>query len=164
MSISRPQLFISWLQSSFVSSSYALLYAKFLFLVRRPIILPLCSSKIAWNSYVPLQIISEYFPARGRSVNRVKKPSSFVEFELARNERPCWIRMLLDPGNECSDPWCNAVKNAVNFNGQTITVDYSSVKTSKSPGEWCLKATTSGFFRSRNNCKYEESQTFWIRT
>ena len=34
-------------------------------------------------------MISEYFPARGMSLNRVKKQSSFVEFEHARNERPC---------------------------------------------------------------------------
>ena len=29
---------------------------------------------------------------------------------------------------------------------------------------WCLKETTSGSFGSRNNCKYEEAQAFWIRT
>ena len=58
----------------------------FLFLVKKQFILPLCSSsKITWNSYGPLQMISAYFPARGRSLNRVKKQSSFVEFEQARN-------------------------------------------------------------------------------
>ena len=36
------------------------------------------------------------------------------------------------------------MKFAVDFNGQTIT--------------------TSGSFGSGNNCKYKESQTFWIRT
>ena len=63
----------------------------FLFLVKSPIILPLCGSKIAWDNYAPLQIISEYFPASGRSLNRGEKPSSFVEFGHARNQRPYWI-------------------------------------------------------------------------
>ena len=35
----------------------------FLFFIKSPIILPLCSSKIAWDKYAPLQMISEYFPA-----------------------------------------------------------------------------------------------------
>ena len=37
-----------------------------------------------------MQMISEYFPARGRPINRVEKPSSFVECEHARDERPYW--------------------------------------------------------------------------
>ena len=37
--------------------------------------LRLCSSKIAWDNYAPLQMISDYFPARGRPLNRVKKPT-----------------------------------------------------------------------------------------
>ena len=45
------------------------------------IILHLWNSKIAWDNYAPLQMISEYFPARGWPLSRVKKRSSFVEFE-----------------------------------------------------------------------------------
>ena len=56
-----------------------------LLLIKRSIILHLCSSKIAWDNYAPLQMLSEYFPARGRPLNRMKKPCSFVEFEHARN-------------------------------------------------------------------------------
>ena len=41
----------------------------------------LCSNKIAWNNYASLQMISEYFSVRGRRLNYVKKPSSFVEFD-----------------------------------------------------------------------------------
>ena len=63
----------------------------FLLLMKRAIILHLCSTKIAWDNYAPLQMISEYFPARGRPLNYVRKPSSFVEFEHARNEPPYWI-------------------------------------------------------------------------
>ena len=63
----------------------------FLFLVKRPIILLLCGSKIAWDSYAPQQMISENFQASGRSLNHVEKPSSFVEFEHARNQRLYWI-------------------------------------------------------------------------
>ena len=59
-----------------------------------------CASVVAWDNYVPLQMISEYFPARGRPLNRVKKPTRFVEFEHVRNEPPYWISMLLDTGNE----------------------------------------------------------------
>ena len=36
--------------------------------------------------------------------------------------------------------------------------DYSSVAS-----EWSLKATISGSFGSRNNCKYKESRAFWIK-
>ena len=35
---------------------------------------------------------------------------------------------------------------------------------SKTGRRWCLKATTSGSFGSGSNCKYKESQAFWIRT
>ena len=41
----------------------------------------LCSNKIAWNNYASLQMISEYFSVRGKPLNHVKKPSSFVEFD-----------------------------------------------------------------------------------
>ena len=61
----------------------------FLFFVKSPIILPLYSSKIAWDNYAPLQMISENFPASGRSLNCVEKPrgirtchiSGHIEFE-----------------------------------------------------------------------------------
>ena len=46
----------------------------FLFFVKSPIILPLYSSKIAWDNYAPLQMISENFPASGKSLNCVEKP------------------------------------------------------------------------------------------
>ena len=45
------------------------------------------------------------------------------------------------------------------FNGQTNTVKQGEDKARK----WCLKAT-SGSFGSGSNCKYKESQAFWIRT
>ena len=48
--------------------------------------LRLCSSQIAWDNYAPLQMISEYFPARGRPLNSVKKPTLSVEFEHVRNK------------------------------------------------------------------------------
>ena len=74
---------------SFVSLSYQIICVTsvcFRLLMKGSIILHLCGSKIAWNNYAPLQMISEYFPARGRSLNLVKKPSSFMEFE-----QPYWI-------------------------------------------------------------------------
>ena len=48
--------------------------------------LRLCSSEIALDNYAPLQMLSEYFPARGRPLNLVKKPTLSVEFEHVRNE------------------------------------------------------------------------------
>ena len=45
----------------------------FLLLIKGSIILHLCSSKIARDNYASLQMIPEYFPARGRLLNRVKK-------------------------------------------------------------------------------------------
>ena len=75
------------------------------FLLIKSIILHLCSSKIAWDNYAPLQKISEYFPVGGRPLNRVKKSrvlvwnsnvpetSSYIEFE-----------MLVDPGNKYHNP------------------------------------------------------------
>ena len=48
--------------------------------------LHLCSSKMAWDNYAPLQMISEYFAARGRP-----KPSRFMEFEHVVNKPPYWI-------------------------------------------------------------------------
>ena len=44
----------------------------FLLLIKKSIILHLCSSKIAWDNYASLQMISEYFPARDGPLNRVK--------------------------------------------------------------------------------------------
>ena len=52
------------------------------------------------------------------------------------------------------------LKFAVDFNGQTITVKQGEENVRK----WCLKAATSGSFGSWKNCKYKESQAFWIRT
>ena len=87
-----------------------------------------------------------------------------LEFEHARNEWPYWTWMLLDPGNECYGPWCNAAKRAVDFNGQKITVKQCKDIALQKAREWCLKATTTGSFGSRNKCKYKELQAFWIRT
>jgi len=124
MWILKPQLFyISRQFRVFIICMTTVHHFCFLLLVKRSIILHLCSSKIAWDNYASLQIISEYFPARGRPLNRVKKQSSFVEFGLARNEPPYWIWKLLDPGNEWYNPQCNALKCAVDFNGQPITVN-----------------------------------------
>ena len=47
-------------------------------LIKRSIILHLCSSRIAWDNYASLQMIYEYSPARGKPLNRVKTPSSFA--------------------------------------------------------------------------------------
>ena len=62
----------------------------------------LCSNKIAWDNYASLQMISEYFSVRGRPLNHVKKPSSFVEFDkptaiLELNPARPWERVLLNP-------------------------------------------------------------------
>ena len=161
MSISRPQLFISRLCVSIYMTTICFLFP--LSHKKGQFILPLCSSKIAWHNYATLQMISEYFPARGRSLNRAKRLSSFVEFGHAQNEPPYWIWMLLDPGNECYNPWCNAVKRAVVSTVKRKRCEDTCIVLRKGR-KWCLKATTSGSFGSGNNCKYTESQAFWIRT
>ena len=72
--------------------------------------------------------------------------------------------MLLDPGKECDDPWCNAVKARLNFNGQTI---YSNAKALyfEKPGKLkMLKSNNIWIFGSGNDCKYKESQALWIST
>ena len=76
--------------------------------------LKLCCSKIAWNNYALLQMILEYFPTFGRSLHCVKiskKPSSFVKFEHEETSCHLGFWMLVDPGNECHNPWCNALKS-----------------------------------------------------
>ena len=70
-------------------------------------ILQLCCSKIAWDNYARLQMISaEYFPAFGRSLNCVKiflkKREFFCGIETCQNRaaRWSWIWIVVDPGNE----------------------------------------------------------------
>ena len=123
----------------------------FLFFAKSPIILPLCSSKIAWDNYAPLQMISEYFPASGRSLNWVEKPCGMAAILNLKAARP-WELVLWPMMQRCEiRGW---------FNGQTNTVKRGEDKARK----WCLKATTSESFGSGSNCKYKESQAFWIRT
>ena len=61
--------------------------------------LRLCSRKIAWDNYAPLQMISEYFPARGRPLNRVKEPTC---------QKRGWQTLRTSP---------IVLKRAVDFNG-----------------------------------------------
>ena len=74
---------------SFVSSSALC----FLFFAKSPIILPLYSSKIAWDIYAPLQMISEYFPASGRSLNWVEKPRGIRTW----HRWPYWLVLGVRP-------------------------------------------------------------------
>ena len=121
-------------------------------------LLHLSSSKIVWDNYAPQQMISEYFPVRGRPLNRVKKAELFrIKFEHARNkQRPYWGWMLVDPGNEFYNPSCNALKRAVDFNGlvRAGLVDRSSDYSSQCEDILRIK---SGSFGSRKKCKYKES-------
>ena len=78
------------------------------------------SAKLAWDNYAPLQMISEYFPAPGRCLNCVK---SWVFCGIQPyQKRVAILKLNADTGKECCNPWCNAVKPTVGFNGQTITI------------------------------------------
>ena len=60
---------------------------------KRSIILHLCRSKIAWDNYAPLQMISEYFPACGRSPKLCKKAEFFRNSntpETSSSHIECW--------------------------------------------------------------------------
>ena len=110
----------------------------------------LCSRKIAWGNYSPLQMTSEYFSACGRSksCNNAKffcgiwlcqKRAAILDLNAARPWE--WVRW---PMMQCCE-MCHW------FQQQKISYMWRYC-TLKSPREWCLKATKSGFFGSRNNC------------
>ena len=86
-------VYIHWLQFAW------LLYASWVFLIKKPIILPICSSKIGWDNYAPLQLISQYFPASGRSlqakffrgIRTCQKGAAILDLKVARPwERVLW--------------------------------------------------------------------------
>ena len=89
------------------------------------------SLKIKWDNYAPMQMISEYFPARGRPLNRVKNrvlswnsnmPETSGRSEVRTSSKTEWSRNHIDPANVWDNPSCKAVRGWFYFNGQTITV------------------------------------------